>query len=127
MTVNIYDPATKCPDVIGWLNAEADASGRAQHREHHHDHHDGGHSRSHVGHTHDVNRHDAEIGLFCLAYDEPLHWEHVAGQVIANISLVIANKALSRRSLEDLVPAVLWAAGKISNRLSNHEPPLTRG
>jgi hypothetical protein len=26
-----------------------------------------------------------------------------------------------------LVPAVLWAAGKISNRLSNHEPPLTRG
>src|SRR5205814_380426 len=30
------------------------------------------------GHAHDVNRHSAEIGSFCLRFDEPLHWEHVA-------------------------------------------------
>jgi G3E family GTPase len=29
-------------------------------------------------HRHDVNRHSAEIGSFCLKFDGPLHWEHVA-------------------------------------------------
>jgi DNA-binding IclR family transcriptional regulator len=48
-------------------------------------------------------------------------------QVVASISLVIANKYLGRRSIEDLAPAVLWAANKICKRLSNHEPLLTRG
>jgi DNA-binding IclR family transcriptional regulator len=47
-------------------------------------------------------------------------------QVVASISLVIANKSLGRRSIEAQAPAVLVAAGKISNRLSNHEPLLTR-
>jgi len=58
-TVDIYDPATKAPDVAAWLNAEAHA----------HDHHD---------HAHDINRHNAEIGSFVLEFAEPLHWEHVA-------------------------------------------------
>lgn len=56
---DIYDPATKGADVLGWLNAEAYANGGR----HHH---------------HDVNRHNAEIGSFCLEYGEPLAWEHVA-------------------------------------------------
>lgn len=48
-------------------------------------------------------------------------------QVVASISLVIANKYLGRRPIEAQAPAVLVAAGKISNRLSNHKPLLTRG
>lgn len=62
-TVDIYDPATKSPDVTAWLNAEAHSA------EHHH-----GHSH----HTHDVNRHSADISSFVLEFDQPLHWEHVA-------------------------------------------------
>ncbi|MGE3148152.1 MAG: GTP-binding protein [Pseudorhodoplanes sp.] len=61
-TVDIYDPATKAPDVAAWLNAEAHA-----HDPHH------GHD-----HAHDINRHSADIGSFVLDFDEPLHWEHVA-------------------------------------------------
>lgn len=69
-TVDLYDPATKAPDVAAWLNAEA--------HEHRHDHR----------HSHDVNRHNAEIGSFALTFDEPLHWEHVANWLDA---LVVAH------------------------------------
>lgn len=61
---DIYDPATKSSDVAVWLNAEAYQ-------------HDAGDGHGHH-HHHDINRHDAEIGSFCLSYSEPLHWEHVA-------------------------------------------------
>lgn len=61
-TVDIYDPATKAPDVAAWLNAEAHT-----YKPHH------GHD-----HAHDINRHSADIGSFVLDFDEPLHWEHVA-------------------------------------------------
>jgi len=64
-SVDIYDPATKLPDVAVWLNAEAH-DGHDDHDHHRHDHH------------HDINRHNAEIGSFVLIFDEPLHWEHVA-------------------------------------------------
>jgi G3E family GTPase len=69
---DIYDPATKGGDVLRWLNAEAYA----------HDAHEHGH------HHHDVSRHNAEIGSFCLEFTEPLHWEHVANWLDA---LVIAH------------------------------------
>jgi G3E family GTPase len=59
-TVDIYDPATKIPDVAEWLSL-----GAIQARGHHH-------------HGHDVNRHNADIGSFVLQFDRPLHWEHVA-------------------------------------------------
>jgi G3E family GTPase len=62
-TIDIYDPATKGPDVAAWLNTEAHAS-----ESHGHDH----------DHVHDINRHSADIGSFVLDFDEPLHWEHVA-------------------------------------------------
>lgn len=61
-TVDIYDPATKAPDVAAWLNAEAHTN------EPHHGH----------DHAHDINRHSADIGSFVLDFDGPLHWEHVA-------------------------------------------------
>ena len=55
-----FDPAGKNPDVAGWLNAAAfEIEG---------DHH----------HHHDVNRHDARIGAFCLTYDQPLDWRGLA-------------------------------------------------
>lgn len=60
--VDIYDPATKGPDVAAWLNAEAH-----MHEAHH------GHD-----HAHDINRHSADIGSFVLDFDEALSWEHVA-------------------------------------------------
>lgn len=59
----LYDPVTKTADVRGWLKAEAyetEASGEAGH-----DH----------DHAHDVNRHDAHIRAFCIAFDEPLDWD----------------------------------------------------
>jgi G3E family GTPase len=71
-TVDIYDPATKIPDVAAWLNAEA------------HPGHDG------RQHAHDINRHNAEIGSFVLAFNEPLAWEHVANWLDA---LVMGNGA----------------------------------
>jgi G3E family GTPase len=56
----LFDPASKIPDVAGWLNAAAfEVVG-------HHPHH------------HDSNRHDARIGAFCLTFDEPLAWQALA-------------------------------------------------
>ena len=65
---DIYDPATKGAEVLSWLNVEA-------------------YAHDHAGH-HDVNRHSDEIGSFCLEYDRPLEWEHVANWLDA---LVIAH------------------------------------
>ncbi|RAI44923.1 CobW family GTP-binding protein [Rhodoplanes roseus] len=76
---DIYDPATKSADVLAWLNAEAYEGGHGHH---------GGHAHGH--HHHDVNRHDARIGSFCLTYAEPLEWEHVAAWLD---SLVMAHGA----------------------------------
>ena len=45
----LFDPATKIPDVAGWLRAEA-----------------------HAGHHHD---HDERVTSFCLTFDRPLHWQ----------------------------------------------------
>ena len=79
---DVYDPAAKGADAVRWLNAEA----YQLDRDHgHHSHH--GHSH-HEGHTPDRNRHDAEIGSFCLTFAAPLHWEHVAHWLDA---LVIAH------------------------------------
>ncbi len=68
-TIDIYDPATKSPDVARWLQAEehghSDAEGHA-----HHDHHG--------AHHHDISRHSAEIASFVLEFNEPLQWDHVA-------------------------------------------------
>jgi G3E family GTPase len=61
--VDIYDPASKSPDVARWLNLDAHAHSDADHAHHH---------------GHDINRHNAEIGSFVLRFDAPLHWEHVA-------------------------------------------------
>jgi G3E family GTPase len=51
----LYNPKTKTPDVRRWLNDEAYTE--------RHDHH------------HDVNRHDARIGSFCITADDPIPWE----------------------------------------------------
>ena len=51
----LYDPETKTPDVRRWLNEEA----YAERHQHHHD----------------VNRHDARIGAFCITADEPIPWD----------------------------------------------------
>lgn len=65
---DIYDPATKGAEVSSWLNVEA-------------------YAHDHAG-RHDVNRHNDEIGSFCLEFDRPLEWEHVANWLDA---LVIAH------------------------------------
>ena len=66
--LDVYDPATKPEQVLDWLNAE-----RFESAHHHH---------------HDRNRHSDEIASFCLTFDEPLHWEHVAAWLDA---LVLAH------------------------------------
>lgn len=79
--VDPYDPLTKPADVAAWLQAERFEGPAGHGHEHaghrHHDHHNLGESR-----------HAAEIGSFCLTFDEPLHWEHVATWLDA---LVIAH------------------------------------
>jgi G3E family GTPase len=80
---DVYDPARKGEDVLRWLNAEAyDQAPTAPHGQEHDPLH------GHHHHHHDVNRHNAEIGSFCLRFDEPLHWEHVANWLDA---LVLAH------------------------------------
>ncbi|MTW15531.1 GTP-binding protein [Rhodoplanes serenus] len=107
-TADIYDPATKSDDVLAWLNAEAYAGGDHHDGHHHHD----GDAAPGRHHHHDVNRHDAEIGSFCLTYDEPLAWEHVAGWLDA---LVMAHGSdlLRVKGLVDIAgeprPVVLQA------------------
>jgi G3E family GTPase len=78
---SIYDPTTKVRDVLAWLNAEAYESSDTD--RHHDDHRRGDGHRGH-----DVTRHDAHIGSFCLVFDAPLDWEHVAHWLDA---LVIAH------------------------------------
>jgi G3E family GTPase len=69
MIADIYDPKTKSEDVLRWLNAEAYQQELKMTGMTSHDHRD---------HHHDVNRHSAEIGAFCLEFDTPLQWEHIA-------------------------------------------------
>ena len=64
-----FDPATRSPDVGGWLNAAAfeAAAGHEQ--------------------QHDPNRHDAAISAFCLTLDDPLDWQGLAmwlGMLVAS-------------------------------------------
>ncbi|GAA0784959.1 GTP-binding protein [Roseibium denhamense] len=82
----LYDPATKIPDVAGWLNAEAydgqdhdhghthDHAHGHGHGEGHHHHHPHGHHHGHGdhGHAHDVNRHSEAIRAFTLSTDRPV-------------------------------------------------------
>ncbi len=75
-TADIYDLASKNADVAGWLNAAAYSGDPDA------DHDEAGR------HHHDVNRHNAEIGSFCLEYRQPLEWDHVAHWLDA---LVIAH------------------------------------
>ena len=51
LNAGLFDPASKIPDVQGWLGADAHAHG-------HHDH-------------------DPRISSFCLTFDRPLHWQGV--------------------------------------------------
>jgi G3E family GTPase len=51
LNAGLFDPASKTPDVAGWLHAEA-------HAHHHHDH-----------------DHDEQVTSFCLTFDHPLHWQ----------------------------------------------------
>jgi G3E family GTPase len=51
LNAGLFNPATKIPDVAGWLHAEA-------HAHHHHDH-------------------DARVTSFCLTFDRPLHWQGI--------------------------------------------------
>ena len=48
LNAGLFNPASKIPDVAGWLNAEA-------HGHHHH--------------------HDERVTSFCLTASEPLHWQ----------------------------------------------------
>jgi G3E family GTPase len=67
---DVYDPAAKPEQVTDWLKAES--------FDQHHGH----------AHHHDVSRHSKDIGSFCLSFDQPLHWEHVAAWLDA---LVLAH------------------------------------
>jgi G3E family GTPase len=67
----LFDPATKIPNVAGWLNA-ASFDGPGHETSDQHDHHHQAHA------PHDPNRHDARISAFCLTLDAPLDWRGLA-------------------------------------------------
>ncbi len=60
LDAGLFDPETKSPDVVRWLNEAAYAPDHKH--DHVHDHH----------HHHDINRHDDRISAFCLRLDEPI-------------------------------------------------------
>jgi G3E family GTPase len=51
LNAGLFNPASKIPDVAGWLHAETST-------DHHHDH-------------------DERVTSFCLTFDRPLHWQGV--------------------------------------------------
>jgi G3E family GTPase len=51
LNAGLFNPASKIPDVAGWLHAEA-----------------------HAGHHHD---HDERVTSFCLTFERPLHWQGI--------------------------------------------------
>jgi len=51
LNAGLFNPASKIPDVAGWLRAEA------------HDH---------------LHDHDERVNSFCLTFDRPLHWQGVS-------------------------------------------------
>lgn len=66
----LFNPASKIPDVTGWLQAEA----HTQHLDP--DAHDpDGHDPN--GHDPNGHDHDERITSFCLTFDRPLHWQGV--------------------------------------------------
>ena len=71
--VDVYDPSVRSEKVKQWLNADLYEHASADNTGHDHHHHG-----DRTPHTHDVNRHSSSIGSFCLTFDTPLHWEHVA-------------------------------------------------
>ena len=60
--LGFYDPRSKSLDVQRWLRDEALSEAHDEH-EHQHEHE-----------AHDVNRHDARIGAFCITRDKPMSW-----------------------------------------------------
>jgi G3E family GTPase len=79
--LDVYDPSAKPEQVTEWLNAEAV-------EEHHH-------------HHHDVSRHSKDIGSFCLTFEQPLHWEHVAAWLDALV-LAHAEELLRVKGILDI-------------------------
>ncbi len=62
----VYDPATKAPEVEGWLRESAHAAADGHRSESHH------HGSPHDPHHHDLNRHDDRIRAFCLYHPRPI-------------------------------------------------------
>jgi G3E family GTPase len=60
LNAGLFNPASKSPDVAGWLNASAFDEGHGHH------------------HHHDPNRHDSRISAFCVTLDQPLDWTGLA-------------------------------------------------
>jgi G3E family GTPase len=90
-TFDVYDPFTKTPDVVRWLQAEF----RTQSD-------DGGHDEKHHHHQHDTSRHSAEIASFVLEFDKPIEWEHVANWLDALV-LGHGNDLLRVKGILDIV------------------------
>lgn len=63
LDAGLFNPASKSPNVKGWLDAAA---------------FDTAHGHHGLGHPHDPNRHDSRISAFCVTLDQPLDWRGLA-------------------------------------------------
>lgn len=71
LEAGLFNDADKIPDVRTWLNAEAYADLRRER-----DRKMG--IEDHLGHQHDINRHDARVQAFVFIRDEPISWPGLA-------------------------------------------------
>ena len=71
--LGLFDPETKSLEVRRWLRDEAVAA------------HDAADDRHHA--HHDVNRHDAKIGAFCITRERPMSWSALSGWLDALASM----------------------------------------
>jgi G3E family GTPase len=106
--IDIYSRFAGPEAVRDWISADRYQVGEAEEApgsEHHHHHH-----------HHDVNRHSADIGSFCLTFDEPLYWEHVSAWLDALV-MAHADQLLRVKGIVDIAgrprPIVLQAVQRL--------------
>ena len=87
----LYNPETKGPDVVRWLQEEAYREQEShEHHDHDHDHEHGEACGPDCGHDHahgDANRHDDHIRAFCLVEEQPVPWDRFVDFMEALITL----------------------------------------
>ncbi|RIX43615.1 MAG: GTP-binding protein [Rhodocyclales bacterium GT-UBC] len=85
----LYDPASKRPDVAGWLAEEKVREARRL-------------AAGQAHHAHDVDRHDAHVYSFALTFEQPLQWAFFA-EAVATLLAAMGDRILRIKGLLNVV------------------------